>query len=570
MENTSLTVPEGRTTRLFGSNIFFKLPGAVHDIPVTTDQDILIDLWRSEIKRAAVELNWDTGYKIGYKKYSNGIRFAISSPIDLLWPATFLLETVWLSVRHKYELGEFLSLGEIKDIMLPSIQKHTNLIFRKVHTEALQRGLNVFEAHGDLVIGSGIYGYRVKFDSLKYEDIPWDKIGEVPSVIVTGTNGKTTTVRLTRYINRFVGRVVGYCSSDWVMVGDDVIESGDLSGPSGNQSVMMNPKVEVAVLEVARGGLLRRGVLTSSARAAIVTNISEDHLGGDGVDTLPELAEAKGLVYEGVASDGYAVINLDDKYMRDRIKNIHHKKIFITKDIKNPDYKKYLDMASHVCYIENNAFYFKTGDHEEFVASFKDVPITVDGHALHNVENVMSAIALSFSLDCKLVDIAQALKAYENTAENNQGRANVFNYNGGKIIVDFAHNVAGITAILSLAKAYLKPNGRLGMLFGNTGDRKSLAPGIADSMVKAKVDYVILKELSDYLRGAKPYELVEQMRGLLVERGMKQDQIKTVDSEFEALDVVLDYLKPGDVFVFCTHVSTGEIVKKLKTLEQKI
>lgn len=564
-------VPEGRTTRLFGANIFFDLPGAVHDIPVKEDQDRFIELWLTEVNRVALALNWCSDYKIAHKKYSNGIRFAISSTIDLLWPATFLLETIWLSVSKKYEGGDFLTLDDTKSKMLPLIEEYTNLMFRQVHAEAIKRGLNVFEERGNVIIGSGVRSFKSELASLSFKDIPWDNIGEVPSVIVTGTNGKTTTVRLTRYINQFAGKVVGYCSSDWVMVGDEIIEEGDLSGPSGNQSVMMHPKVEVAVLEAARGGLLRRGILTNFAVAAAVTNISEDHLGIDGVDTLEELAAGKSLVYKAVAKDGYAVINLDDEQMRAIIPKISHKKIFVTKNINNLDNQKYLHLASHICYIENNAFYFlSNGSDAKFIADFKDVPITVNGHALHNIENTMTAIALSFAIGCELSVISNAIKSYENTAKNNQGRANVFDYNGGKIIIDFAHNVAGISAILRMARSYVVNGGRLGILFGNTGDRKGLAPGIADSMIAAKVDCVVIKELSHHLRGTKPGELVEQMKGLLIERGLNKDQIKTVADEFDALDVVLDYIKPGDAFVFCAHISTSEIIKKLNALEQKL
>jgi cyanophycin synthetase len=562
-------LPEGRSTRLFGANLFFDNPGAVLDVPVTEAQDELVKLMLLELNRVLPALGWEENYQSGYKKYSMGIRFAISAPFDLLWAATDLVEYIWLSVRHKFEFGEFLGLDVARAHMLPIIEKQTNLVYRKVYLEAKERKLNVFEDGTSVVIGSGKYAYTTTFDKLSYNDIAWDKIQEVPSVLVTGTNGKTTTVRLTRFICKQAGQIVGYCSSDWIMVDDTIIEKGDLSGPSGNQGVMMNPRVEVAVLEVARGGLLRRGILTNFVKAATVTNVSEDHLHEDGVDTLEELAEAKALVYKGVAPDGYAVINLDDKLMREYTKELQLKKIYITRDITNPDYIPYLKDVMYVCYADNNAFYWREKNNDQLVATFADTPITVNGHASHNVENALHAIALSFTLGNNITQIGKALTQYENTAENNQGRANVFEYNGGKIIVDFAHNAAGFEAMVGLVKSYVVNGGRLGILMGNTGNRMNLTDKITDAVIKGKPDFVVIKELTTYLRGTAPGQVVRQIEEMLIAKGIDKKNIQLVDNEFDGLDVVLDFVKPGDAFLFIAHESTAEIVEKLKALSDK-
>src|SRR6185437_5271625 len=404
-------------------------------------------------------------------------------------------------------------------------------------------------------------------DKLSYDAIPWDNIKEIPAVLVTGTNGKTTTVRLTRFICKTANKIVGYCSSDWIMIGDEIIEKGDLSGPSGNQGVMMNQNVEVAVLEVARGGLLRRGILTNFVCAATVTNVSEDHMNEDGVDTLEELAQAKALVYKAIAADGYAVINLDDALMREHSKKLTVKKIYITRDITNPNYALYLADASYVCYAKDGAFYWRDKENDQLVSTFADTPITVNGNALHNVENALHAIALSFTLGNSIEHIGEALMQYENTAENNQGRANVFNYNGGKIIVDFAHNAAGFVAMINLVRSYVTEGGRLGILLGNTSNRMNLADKITDSIINGKPDFVVIKELTTYLRGTEPGQLVRQMQEMLLAKGMDAKNIQLVENEFDALDVVLNFVSPGDAFLFITHESTAEIIEKLKALE---
>jgi UDP-N-acetylmuramyl tripeptide synthase len=563
-------LPEGRSTRLFGANSFFDNPGAVLDVPVTDNQDELIKLMLIEQKRVLSVLGWEENYQSGYKKYSMGIRFAISAPFDLLWAATDLVEYLWLSVRHKFEFGEFLSEDYARSHMLPIIDRHTNLAYRKVYLKAKERGLNVFEDGNSVVIGSGKYSYTTTFDKLSPDAIPWDKIQEIPAVLVTGTNGKTTTVRLTRFICKQAGKIVGYCSSDWIMVDDKIIEKGDLSGPSGNQGVMMNPQVEVAVLEVARGGLLRRGILTNFVKSATVTNVSEDHLHEDGVDTLEELAQAKALVYKGVAKDGYAVINLDDKLMREYAKKIAQKKIYITRDITNSKYSPYLKDAQYVCYADNNAFYWRDNNNDQRIATFANTPITVNGHARHNIENALHAIALSFTLGNSITQIGKALTQYENTAENNQGRANVFEYNGGKIIVDFAHNAAGFEAMVGLVKSYVTNGGRLGILLGNTGNRMSLTDKITDAVISGRPDFVVIKELTTYLRGTEPGQVVRQIEEMLIAKGMDKNNIRLVDNEFDGLDVAINFVKPGDAFLFIAHESTAEIVEKLKALAEQL
>lgn len=562
-------LPEGRSTRLFGANLFFDEPGSVLDVPVSDHQDELVKLWFLELHRVLPVIGWESDYKTGSKTYSKGIRFAVSAHFDLLWAATDLVEYIWLSVRHKFDFGEFLSLEKAKSHMLPIIDKYTNLVYRKVYAEAHRRKLNVFEDGASVAIGSGKYSYIVALEQLSYDDIPWDSIREVPAVLVTGTNGKTTTVRLTRFICKTANKIVGYCSSDWIMIGDEIIEKGDLSGPSGNQGVMMNQNVEVAVLEVARGGLLRRGILTNFVCAATVTNVSEDHMNEDGVDTLEELAQAKALVYKAVAADGYAVINLDDELMRKNSKILTVKKIYITKDINNPNYASYLADATYVCYTKNGAFYWRDKENDQLVSTFVDTPITVNGHALHNVENALHSIALSFTLGNSIEHIGKALRQYENTAENNQGRANVFKYNGGKIIVDFAHNAAGFEAMINLVRSYVADGGRLGVLLGNTGNRMNLTDKITDAVIKGKPDFVVIKELTTYLRGTEPGELVRKMQEMLIAKGMDGKHIQQVDNEFDALDVVLSFVKDGDAFLFITHESTAEIIEKLKTVEEK-
>lgn len=567
--DAQLKLDAGRSTRLWGANIFFDDPGAVLDVHIINDQEQLINLWQLRLSQLLTMVGWISDYKRGYKIYSKGIRFAISAPIDLLWVATEVLEHVWYMVRYEFELQQQADINEAMLVLLPKIKENTNLAYREVYAIAKQNKLNIFDDGKQIGIGSGKHIFIVNKSELADAVIPWAQIKNIPCVMVTGTNGKTTTVRLTRYINMQRGSNVGYCSTDWVMIGNEILEKGDFSGPSGNAAVMMSPEVDVAVLEVARGGLLRRGILTNYIQGATVTNISDDHLGEDGVDTVEELAVAKCLVFKALSTDGYAVINLDDVNLRSIILELPlMKKICITRNITDVSIQPFLRDASYVCFTLDDAFYWRDskGVYQK-LASFNQVPLTISGYANHNIENAMHAIALSFSLGCSLEHISQCLIEYENTYENNQGRTNVFRYNNATIIVDFAHNLAGITAILNLARAYLRDGSKLGLLFGSTGNRMYMLESIAKVIISSGVNKVILKELANYLRGTKPGELVGNMFKLLLSQGMQEQNITIVKSEHEALEQVFKFIQSGDVFVFCAHENTAEIINTInKTL----
>ncbi len=515
-------------------------------------------------------LNW-SGYKTGIRVYSKGFKYAISAPADLLFCAIYVLRQTWESVYNEYKTGKPNPIKDILDYIEPEIKSELNLKYRVICDEARRRSLNVFSEKYDICIGSGKYAFRADIDDIVLGDIPWDDIKEVPAVMVTGTNGKTTTVRLTAYIARHAGKKVGYCSTDWVMVGDEIVEKGDLSGPTGSLRVMTHPDVELAVLEVARGGLVRRGLIADYVQGAAVTNVSEDHLGQDGIENLVDMAESKSLVYAAVRPDGYCIINLDDDEMRKRVFTLPGKKILITqRALTNKDVKPCLKYAEHICYIKDEAFYWKTGDDESMIATFALTPITINGMAKHNVENAMNAICLSHVLGLSKKQISNGLKTYKNTAENNRGRANTFKHNGGTVIVDFAHNPAAIGAILNMAHAYLKPSGKLSILLGNTGNRLQLTDGICQMVVDAKVDAVMIKEIPNYLRGAKLGEIPKMIEDSLLKKGMKKKQLMMIGDEETALEYTLDKLQPGDVCAFLCHSNTGKILEDLNKRTQLI
>lgn len=567
-EPVKLAEPNVGKSRLMGANLFFPEPGAVLDATLNSedmkDIDKIVELWYKELARVMHALNW-RGYKAVHQIYSNGVKFAITAPADLLYVAAFSVVEIWNSVYNEYKTGAPNDIEDILDELVPDLRRHLDLKYRAIFSEAHRRLLNVFIEKYDVCIGSGKTAYRADIDDIVLEDIPWNDIKEVPTVIVTGTNGKTTTVRLTAYITRHAKRKVGYCSTDWVVVGDEIVEKGDMSGPTGNLRVMVNPDVEMAVLEAARGGLVRRGLIADFVSAATVTNISEDHLGQDGIETVEDLAYVKCLIYQAVRPDGYRIINIDDPELYKRVFTIEGKKILVTqRDLNHPDVVKVAAHAEHICYIKDDAFYWRSEGKDELVATFAETPITVNGFAKHNVENTMQAICLSFSLGLNLTEIREGITTYENTVSNNRGRANVFTHNGGTIIVDFAHNPAAIGAILNMCKAYKAPEGNFSMLVGNTGNRLRMTDSICQMIADAKVDEIMIKEIPNFLRGAALGEIPKMIEDSLLSKGVRADQITMIETEENALEHVLATIKTGDVCAFLCHSNTGKIIEALE------
>ncbi|MBK2095273.1 Mur ligase family protein [Francisella philomiragia] len=560
-------IPEGYSRRLVGPNLFFKETGTVLDVPLIDNRDKLTKLFYQEAERILPALGWEY-IKLTHKFFNNGVRYAMVAPVDITMPACDVIDFIWLSVREGFETGVFKSLDEAKDKLLPLINEDKNLTYRKLYDLAKSKGFNAFRDKNKAFVGSGTGCYEFDLDNDKIEDVDWSKVYDIPAVIVTGTNGKTTTVRLTDYICRTAGKLTGYTSTDWVKVNDELIDEGDYSGPTGHQFVLTNKKVEVALLESARGGLLKRGLIETYVNAAAVTNVSADHLGEDGIETVAELAEAKAIVFRTMGKDSHAVINLDNFYMKQQFDKLSCAKIIVTQDPDQHDMDYYLSKADYACVVENGIFTWIDKKSKKQILPVVDAPLTVKGFAKHNIENAMIAIALSFKLGIDFDYIEKALRSYKNDPKVNRGRANIFEFDNKVAVLDYAHNEAGMEALLNMIKAYDK-GGKKYLMIGTTGDRKYLISGINDIILKHGIDFVVIKETEKYLRGAKPLELPTLIRDDLERKGF--DISKTYISHGELIGVkyILDMLEDNDIGIFCCQAELEEVANYLENLADK-
>lgn len=571
----NLTEASFFSSRLLGQSRFFPVAGAVIDISCEKDNNKQIaELFEDELHYILAKLPVKD-YDIKTLVFANGINIAVRYPYDLLMVACDILDWVWLEIVDHFDKDLPIRRQKAVKIFTQMIVENQRIILRKVYAKAQSLKLN-FSIYKDMIIlGSGYKQFRIKQSQVtKLTDIPWKKIANIPSILVTGTNGKTTTTRLTEFICRKAKLKSGYCSTDWVMVNGRKVAEGDLSGPSGHQYVMMNPKVEVAVLEAARGGIVKRGLLPNFATVATITNISYDHIGQNGINTLDDLARAKGVVYDALADDGIAIINLDDAHITKL--NIKNRKAYLSTKLTSNEMTTYLTEDNYVVYLEDGAIILQTL-HDKFTLNqIDEIPLTVYGLASYNYENILHAVALSYAVGVTPEQIVFGLKKFGADDKSNFGRWNYYHSEQhGHLVVDIAHNPAGLANILNLAtgfKTLKNLTGKLWLMYGNTADRRDTIPEIVAIIKKYNVDTVVIKEFQESLRGSQLGEMPQVFYDELIKQGYPEAQIKVIPNELEATHYILANSQPDDMCLLCSHELINDVSKYLReeiSLERK-
>ena len=554
------------SSRLLGQSRFFDRAGAVIDIEWTENNQQIAATFAEELNKLLAKLPVKE-YEVKTLVFSNGFNVALSYPYDLLMVACEILDWVWADITDLFDLERPVNLQRSVRRFKKIIAENQKLILRKIYNKAIEQKVNFFVNKDVIVLGSGVYQFKAKLNKiLKLGDIPWKKIKDIPMVLITGTNGKTTTTRLTEFICRKSGLKSGYCSTDWVMINGKLVSEGDLSGPSGHQFVLSSPKVEVAILEVARGGMIKRGLLPNYAKAATVTNIAYDHIGQNGIENLNDLAAAKGIVYSGLKDDGIAIINLDDKHIT--ALPVSHRKAFLSTKLDEKKIDKYLNKDNFVVFLDGKSIILKTANERHVLNQIDEIPVTVNGLATYNYENVLHAVSLSYCLGVEPKKIIRGLAKFGGDDKSNFGRWNYYSsVNHGHLVVDIAHNPAGLESVLNLAGGFRKLHnvkGKFGLMYGNTADRRDTMPEIADIIIRHNVDYVVIKEFQESLRGSQPGEMPEAFKQVLIKKGYPARKIKVIPNEVEAVQHILGTSKANDMNILCSHELITDVSRLLK------
>jgi cyanophycin synthetase len=363
----------------------------------------------------------------------------------------------------------------------------------------------------------------------------------IPIVSISGTNGKSTVTRLISHILVKSGRHVGTTTSDGILVDERLIEPGDWTGPGGAATVLGRIDVDVAVLETARGGILLRGVGYESNEAAIVTNVSSDHLDLQGIHTLPELAEVKATICRITRPDGWVILNADDRWVAPIARRVRARVAFFSLDVAASAAVRGHRAAGGRCYlVHRDALVEEEGGRgtRTTICDVDEIPIALGGLARHNVANALAAAAGARALGATVEEVARGLRSFRPSIASSPGRLNIFRFGTRTIIVDFAHNEAGVEAIIDVAEALAAGSAAraapVTVIVGTAGDRPADTLTGIGRIAGRRADRVAIKETRKYLRGRSREEVVDLIRAGIREAGV-QVEIPVYASETEAL-----------------------------------
>ncbi|MDS1003180.1 cyanophycin synthetase [Clostridium sporogenes] len=369
--------------------------------------------------------------------------------------------------------------------------------------------------------------------------------GNIPIISITGTNGKTTTTRLIAHTLSLSGKKVGMTTTGGIYVNNKCIDKGDTTGYYSARTVLTNKEVEVAVLELARGGLIKAGLPYDLADVGIITNVTEDHLGLGGINTLEDMGYVKALVGEAVKKDGYVVINADDEASINIIDRMKSRIVLFTKNKNNPIISQYLNNENLVLYLDEDTIYLQKLNQNEAIINVNKVPITLRGKLTYNVENIMAAMAALIALGVDINTIRQGLESFSNE-EQNPGRFNVYDVHGTNVILDYGHNIDGYKVVLESVKKM--NNKRIIGVVGVPGDRTDSSTLKVGNICGENFDYIYIKEDRDK-RGRKNGEIADLLKKGVLETGFKNSNISIVLDEEEALKKAIDFSEPGDLVI---------------------
>ncbi len=379
----------------------------------------------------------------------------------------------------------------------------------------------------------------------------------VPIASITGTNGKTTVSRMVAHIHKLSGNTVGLATTDGVYIDGNLTVKGDLTGPRAAQMILRDPTVDAAILETARGGLLRSGMGYERCDVGAVINVDADHLGLKGIETVEDLARVKRIVVE-VATDT-AVLNADDELCLKMAGHTQAENIcYVTMNANHPLVREHVRLGGRAIVLEQGmnghmiTIYEKSSNIQLMWTHL--IPATIDGKAMHNVQNAMFAAAICFSMGKSLEDIRQGLRTFATSYFQAPGRLNVFDEHPFKVILDYAHNPAAIEAMTKLC-IQLAPKGRRIICFSMPGDRRDEDIIAAAQIVAGKFDHYICKA-DDGRRGRGDSEVPDLLRKTLMEEGVTDAQISVIPSEAAAVDAALNMAEADDLLlIFGDNIS---------------
>jgi cyanophycin synthetase len=546
--------------RLRGPNLQTREPAALAEVALDEGETTprAVQAWRDEVARIAEPLGWSAyAERAVARPFPGGIAFALPAPIDVLLEATDVNEWAIASATSLLAGKSGRNLADARVEFLARIAAHGNPALAALRDEARRRDVPFLWGDDRVTLGTGARSVTLHVGSLPPPDgVSWNALGRVPVALVTGTNGKTTTARLVARIAKLAGMVPGSTSTDGVAVDERMIEDGDFTGGEGARIVLRHPQVELAVLETARGGILRRGLAVDACDAALITNVTSDHVGEFGVCDLPTMVRTKAVVATVVRPEGRVVLNGDDPLLAPLARAFVARSVLFGLDAKSRVLRAHLSAGGEVCTVRRGYFVRLEGREEHKLGRVVDAPLTFHGAARYNVANALAAAALAWSLGLPDSAITEALATFGRDPKDNPGRGWLVPLpKGPRVLFDFGHNPAGLSGVYQLARSLAGPRGHVLGVHTQPGDRtEEDTLALAREIARGRPRLVALWESPEYRRGRPKGDIASALRRALLASGLDRTGVATCKDELGALRRALKGARPSDLVVVAPHV----------------
>jgi cyanophycin synthetase len=558
------TLSTGDCRRLTGPGLMLDSPGATLEASYSGFAPARVEaLWHHHARRVLEAIGWG-GETTAARHYAAGIAVAISAPVDQLYSATFVVQAAWSFVAADLlwqPRSDFAAMtADLVDVMA----READPPLRALSDAATGRELEVLADDEWVTLGHGAASQSWPADQLPASDaIGWAALGNLPLGLITGTNGKTTTTRLAMAMARAAGKAAGLTSTDMVRLGDEVIERGDFSGPGGARLLLRDKRLEVGFLELARGGILRRGLPVRQGAAAVVTNVAADHLGEYGINTVAELAQVKFAIRKGLGPKGRLILNADDPPVVAEAARLGlTEAVWFSLDANAPEIVAARAEGQLCGYLSDGALWLSEGGKPLRLTDIARIPIAMGGAARYNLSNALAAACLCHALGIVAPAIANALEGFHSDPKDNPGRCNEFAHNGARLFVDFAHNPHSIAAVTGALATV--PSKRRFVMMAHAGDRSDDdIRGLARGACALGPDFVMVTELPGYLRGREAQEIPALLRAECLAQGIRADHILEAASPSAGVAKIMELVQPGDLALLLVHSERDKVFRML-------
>lgn len=483
------------------------------------------------------------------RRWPGGAGLFVTAPVDGLLAATELCEQAWALAQDSTEQ---IPSDTISRLLVHLLHERRPRLVELAREAESRRVSSVFD-DDSATVGAGAGSRTWPLHALPDPaTLDWTGIHDVPVALITGSNGKTTTARLLTAMLARSGRVVGLTSTDGIVVGGVLVEAGDWAGPSGARRVLRDPRVGAAVLETARGGLLRRGVATTRAQVAVVTRVAADHFGEYGVHDEQTLGEAKLSIGRVIPPTGHVVLNAEDPILVALASTLPAPVIWFSCRGDSPIITGHIGRGGEACIVEQGRVTILTGERRLPLLPVSDMPIALGGAARYNIANALAATAAAMALGVDTGDIRETLRTFGALPSDNPGRLHVMRRAGVTVVLDFVHNPDGWRALYEALSAL--PARRRIVVVGQAGDRSNEAlHDLAAAVWKGAPALVVLKEMEPYLRGRSLGETSAVLTGAFRGLGAMPSQLRQAPDELSAIRMAIALAEPGDLVILGVH-----------------